>query len=117
MIFTEESSRVIYEMGNVELFELGQISMTVQCHFCLRHVPQGLKFCGCGVSLRLDEGTINRITARCQALVSPYYVARMGSRGKKHGEAQWQQDHYKAMDAKRRAAWKNNKHTTMSSRW
>ena len=29
---TEESSRVIYEMGNVELFELGQISMNVQCH-------------------------------------------------------------------------------------
>ena len=40
MTFTKESSRVIYDTGNVELFELGQISMTVQCHSCLKHVPE-----------------------------------------------------------------------------
>ena len=51
IIFTQESSRVIYEMGNVELFELGQISLTVLCHSCLKHVPEGLKFCGCSLSL------------------------------------------------------------------
>ena len=43
MIFTEEPRRVIYEMGNVEFVELGQISMTVQCHSCLKHVPEGNK--------------------------------------------------------------------------
>ena len=58
MIFTEESSRVVYEMGNVELFELGQISMTVQCHSCLNQEPEGFKFCGCGICLRPDEDTI-----------------------------------------------------------
>ena len=41
MIFSEESSRVIYEMGNMELFELGQISVTIRCHSCLKHVPEG----------------------------------------------------------------------------
>ena len=40
----------------------------------------------------------------------------MGSRGKKHGEAQWEQDQYKAMDAKR-AAWKSKTHTSILSRW
>ena len=49
MIFSEESSRVIHEMGNMELFELGQISVTIQCHSCMKHLPEGLKYCGCGV--------------------------------------------------------------------
>ena len=31
MIFSEEPSRVMYEMGNMELFELKQISVTTQC--------------------------------------------------------------------------------------
>ena len=30
-IFSEESSRAIYDMGNVELIELGQASATIQC--------------------------------------------------------------------------------------
>ena len=29
MIFSEESSRVLYEMGNMELFELNHISATI----------------------------------------------------------------------------------------
>ena len=91
--------------------------MTVQCHSCLKHVPEEKKFCGCGVCLRPDEETTNKITARFQALIVPYYLAQVKrSRGKKHGEAQRQQDHHKAMDA-RRVAWKNNKHTSISSRW
>ena len=108
---------MIYEMGNVEMFELGQISMTVQCHSCLKHVPEGLKLCGCGVRLRPDEETINKIRARFQALIVPYYLTQVKrSRGKKHGEAHWQQDHHTAMDAKG-GAWKNNKHTSVLSRW
>ena len=57
-----------------------------------------------------DKDTTNRIKSRFQALLLPYHVARMGSSGKKHGEAQWQQDHRKAINAKRGAC-KNNKHT------
>ena len=71
MTFSEESRRVINEMG-------------VQCHSCLKHLPEELKFCGCGVCLRPDEDTINRINARFQALTAPYYLARVHrSRGKK----------------------------------
>ena len=77
MIFSEVSSRVIYEMGSMELFELRQISVTAQCHSCLKHVPEGLQFCGCGVSVRPDEATINRIKARFPVLISTYYLARV----------------------------------------
>ena len=74
--FIKESSRIIHEMGNMELFELRQISETTQ-----------------------DEETIQRIKARFQALTVPSCFAHINrSRGKKHGEAQWQQDHWKAMD-------------------
>ena len=40
MLFSEESSRMIYEMGNMEVFELRQISVTTQCRSCLKHVPE-----------------------------------------------------------------------------
>ena len=69
-MFSGESSRVIHEMGNMELFELGQISKTAQCHSCLKHLPEGLKFCACGVCLRPDEDTINRIKARSTEILN-----------------------------------------------
>ena len=55
--FSEESSRRIHEMGNIELYELGQISRTVQFHLCLKHIPEGRTFCSCGVCLPPDEET------------------------------------------------------------
>ena len=58
IIFSEESCRMIFEMGNLELFELRQTTDAVQCHSCLKYVPRGLKFCECGVCLRPDEETI-----------------------------------------------------------
>ena len=66
--------------------------------------------------LRPDDATIERIRAKFQALIVPYYLARLSrSRGKKHGETQWQQDHWKAMDV-RRGAKKHNK-DTITIRW
>ena len=42
MKFSEESSRTIHEMDNIELHELGQISRTVQCYSCLNHILEEL---------------------------------------------------------------------------
>ena len=75
--FSEESCRTIHELGNIELYELGQTSRTVQCHSCLKHIPEGLTFCSCGVCFRLDEETIQRIKARFNALIVPYFLARV----------------------------------------
>ena len=90
MRFSEESSRIIHEVGNIDLYELGQMTRSVHCHSCWKHLPEGLAFCSCGVCL-------------------PYNLARINRpRSKKHGENQWQQDHLKAMDV-RRGAWKHGK--------
>ena len=51
MIFSEETSRSIYEMGNMEFIELKQTSATVQCPSCLKHVLEGMNMCQCGVWL------------------------------------------------------------------
>ena len=45
MIFSEESSRAIYEMGNMELIELRPTSETIQCLSYLKQVPEGLNMC------------------------------------------------------------------------
>ena len=34
VIFSEEPSRIIHETGNIVLYELGQMTRTVQCHSC-----------------------------------------------------------------------------------
>ena len=82
----------------------------------MQHVPEGLTFCSCGVCLRRDEETIERMKARFQALIDRDYLARViRSMGKKYGDQQWQEDHWKAMHA-RRGSWKHNKGTIVI-RW
>ena len=39
---SEESSRIIDEMGNIELYELGRMCRKVQCHSCWTHLLEGL---------------------------------------------------------------------------
>ena len=114
--FSEESSRTINELGHIELHELGQISRTVQGQSRLKHIPEGLIFCSCGLCLQPDEERIQKFKARFEAMIVPYYLARMNySRGKRHGEAQWQKDHWKAKDAKTRA--RKNGHDSIVLKW
>ena len=114
--FSEEFSRAIHELGNIELHELGQICRTDQCQSCLKHVPEGLIFCSCGICLRPDEEQIQWIKAPVEAIIVPYYLARVNySRGNRHGEAQWQKDHSEARDARRGARRKN--HDSIVLRW
>ena len=40
MILSEESSRAVFEMGNMDLVELRQTSATMQCPSCPKHVPE-----------------------------------------------------------------------------
>ena len=116
MIFSEESRRIIHELGNIELYELGQMSSTIQCHFCYKHLPHGLRICLCGMCLRPDEDTISKIEARFKTLIVPHYFAHINrSRGEKCGESQWHKDHWKAVDATRGA--NKNGHDTVTIRW
>ena len=58
------SSRVIYEMGNLELIET---SATIQCLSCLKHVPEGSNMCLRGVWLRPNQDTKNTVDIKHDA--------------------------------------------------
>ena len=88
LIFSEESSRVIHEMGNIALYELGHMFSTIQCHIHASSTcREGPAFCRCGMCLR-DEATTRRIHARFQTVIVPYCFARFNRpKGKKCGES------------------------------
>ena len=56
--------------SSVEKFKR-QTSATIQCLCCLKRVPEGLNMCQCGVWLRPNQSTMDRIrTAFCSVLNS-----------------------------------------------
>ena len=47
---SEAFKRTIKELGNIELYELGEISKTVQCPSCLKYSNSGTVCCSCGIT-------------------------------------------------------------------
>ena len=71
----------------------------------------------CGVLLRPNQSMMDRIITASAALKTAFYrTSVIISRGKKSGHYPWQQDHQKAMDAKR-GALKRGKYTFLLDRW
>ena len=98
--FDKKESQKNYEQSNIELHELGQTFRTVQCNSCLMPIPERLIFCECGTCLRPDSRKTEKLSIISQAKIAPCDAAKLNcSRGKTHGEAQWQ----RAKDAKRAA--------------
>ena len=101
-VFSEASRRTIKELGNIEIYELGEISTTVQCTTCLRYSEEGTIFCTCGVCLMPLPDQIKKIKNRFEIMSNPFYFMKEeDSRGSRHGPQQWQYDHWKAKDAKK----------------
>ena len=50
--FSEVSKRTIQSLGNIELFELGEVSAKTQCPADANYWPQGLLYCTCGQCLK-----------------------------------------------------------------
>ena len=118
MIFSEESRRAIYEMGNMEMIELRQTSATIPCSSCLRYVLEELHMCQCGVWLRPNQSTMERIRAAFAALKTPYFrTTAILSRGRKSGHNPRQTDHAKTMDARRGATKNRRKFTSILDQW
>ena len=103
-------------LGNIELYELGEMSTTIECRACLKCAPEGLIYCSCGVCFMPSPEQRKRITIQFEVVSVPYYIVRVDySRGAKHCESQWQHDHWKARAAKRGATRK--KHDAIELRW
>ena len=98
MVFIQESSQAIFEMGNVELIELK--TSRIQCPSCLHYVFKGTILCACGKHIRPDHEMIRRVKAPFEILKAPYFrTSVVTARCYKHGPHLWQEHHHKAKDA------------------
>ena len=76
MMFSQESSQAIFEMGNEELIELK--TSRIQCPSCLHYVFKGTIICSFGKYIRPDQELIRRIKAAFysyQSTLHPYVYA------------------------------------------
>ena len=74
--FSENSKKMILELGNVELFELCETTPKVQCPHCLLYWNQGIAYCTCGQCLIFDTHRRDLNRKRLDALSIPNYVIK-----------------------------------------
>ena len=79
-------------MGNMELKELRQYLGDYSVSFLLEaRTREGLNMCPCGVWLRPNQSTMDRIRAAMAVLRTPHHCTTVIlSRGRKRGHNQWQ---------------------------
>ena len=68
-MFSNEYSRAVFEMGNVELTELKKSS--IQCPSCLHHFFKGTLLCTCGKLTKPDQDVMIRIKEAFEILKAP----------------------------------------------
>ena len=54
---SEQSKEIIYSTGNMEYFEMCEITPKVQWHNCMPYWTKGIVYCTCGTCLRLSDKT------------------------------------------------------------
>ena len=85
-MFSEKSKRKLKEMGNIELYELGETVRTTQCPTCLRYGTEGVTiYCGCGKCLIPSQEHTDKIKSRIDILADPLYVVERRRAGERHG--------------------------------
>ena len=114
--FSEDPKKTIQRLGNIELYELGEVSKMTQCAPCSKYWPAGLLYCTCGVCFMLSLEQKRKINCQFEILSIPYFIVITDySWGARYGQSQWQYYHWKAKDTKRNAQKKN--HDFILLRW
>ena len=96
---------MIREMGNVELIELCETILKVQCSQCLLYWNQGVIHCSCVQFLVESESRRKLLNLRLDALSLslPHYVIKKGRpHGARHGKTAEQKECQKAFNAWKR---------------
>ena len=87
--FREKSKKMIYDMGNVEHFELCDTDSQGQCSCCLSCLAEGIVCCTCGICLCHTEAMRRLNRKRFDALSISNYVIKKGcSHGARHGQSE-----------------------------
>ena len=106
--FSENSKKMIRDMGHVELFELCETIPKVQCSECLLYWNQGIVCCTCGHLLRENESSQRIHRWKLDILSIPNYVIKKGRlHGNRHGKTEEQREHFIAHNLRKRCIKKN----------
>ena len=76
--FSEQSKDMIYSMGNMEYFEVYEITPKIQCSNCMTYWPKSIVCCKCGTCLRPLDRVRKLNSDRYDVLSIPNYVIKKG---------------------------------------
>ena len=94
---------MIRDMGNVELFELCETILKVQCSECLLYWNQGTVYCTFGHLLRESESSRHLHRWQLDALSIPNHVIKkVRTRGARHSKTEAQKEQFTAHNARKR---------------
>ena len=101
--FSNNSKRMIRELGNVEIFELCETVPKVQCSHSLLYWNQGIVYCTCGQCLIDSESRRKFNKLRLDALSFPNCMKKKGpTHGARHGKTEVQKEYHQAWNAWKR---------------
>ena len=95
---------MIYSMGNMEYFEICEITPNIQCPNCVTYWQKGMVYCTRGTCLRPSDKVRKLSSERNDVLSIPNYVIRKGpSHGRRHGNTERQRIYHAADVSSRKA--------------
>ena len=101
--FSENSKKMVREMGHVEYFELCASDPALQRSCCLTYWAEGIVFCTCGIRLTHTEETQRRNTKNFDLMSIPNFVIKKRvSHGAGHGKSEEQHLCFKSYNAWKR---------------
>ena len=101
--FSEESKRMIQDVGNVELFELIETDPKTQCKACLSYWSEGIIYCTCGHLIKETVANRRFIVYTMDLLSIPEYVIKKGRpHGHRYGKRPEDKEYHLVHNLKKR---------------
>ena len=102
--FSQESKRMIHEVGNIELCELLDMEPKTQCKVCLSYWDIGIVYCTCGHFLRNGTEENKKFVQYTMDLLSiPNYCKKKGRpHGHRYGKKPGDREYYIAHSLKKK---------------
>ena len=102
--FSEQSKEMIYSMGNMEYFEICEITPNIQCSNCITYWPKAMFFAHAEYAYDPQTKFENSTVTAVIVLSIPNYVIKKGpSRGKRHGNTKRQRSCHQTHGSSRTA--------------
>ena len=108
--FSAESKKAIKESGNIEISEIVNTELKVQCKFCLNHCNPGIIYCVCGRLMAEDLGEhLKYMSSTLDSFsIANFYIRKDRQRGHRYGKAPGCKKHHTAHQVAKKCRKKGN---------